>query len=86
MDDSLEMKKDVLQEIMGLMTKMGYDKMKKPSSIKIEMDQVEGLGPQSAKEVNPMDVEKPFGSEDVSAPEAEDDDEIKKRMMSRFGK
>ena len=80
MDSDVGMKKEVLAEILDLMTKLGYDKMKKPSAMKIEMSSEEPAEKEVELEMPSM-VEK---SEDVEM--KDDSEDIKKRLMSRFGK
>lgn len=80
----MDMKKDVLKEIMGLMSQMGYEKMKKPMSMKVEM--VSDESPDAASVVNPPDVEKPFGEGDEAAKGADESESLKERLMRRFGK
>lgn len=73
MGNDVEMKKEVLEEIMDLMTKLGYEKMKKPVSMEVEV----ASGDECEMEEKP-EVEVSEDSGDV--------EEMKKRLKSRFGK
>lgn len=75
------MKKDVLKEIMSLMSKMGYEKMKKPIAMTMEMDSEES--PESDEEkIDPLAPSLEEGDDE----EGDQAESLKERLMRRFGK